>query len=64
MKFNLCRPPEISSNNSKELLEISEWLYMLWEKLDVTLSNLSEENFSPALKEKISRIKEDKNDNV
>ncbi len=63
MKFNISRPP--TGGGTKEQLErLTSWLYTLAESLNVTLANLSEDNFSNAARKKIFERTEEKDDNI
>lgn len=63
MKFNLNRPPIGSGNTKEQLDRITSWLFILYESLNVTLSNLGEENFSADMKEKLIIKKEESDGN-
>lgn len=64
MKFNIHRPPDIKGGREGNMSELVLWLYVLSERLNVVLSNLSEENFSPSAREKLFKGKEENNDNI
>ncbi|MBE6587480.1 MAG: hypothetical protein E7647_03590 [Ruminococcaceae bacterium] len=63
MKFNVNRPPMGGDNANQRLDRLTSWLYSLSEALNVTLSNLGEDNFSDDARERIFCNKEEKNDN-
>lgn len=65
MKFNIPTPPMEASGREQEERLLS-WLCALSESLNVTLSNLTEDNFSPSVKEKLfgKEEKEENNDNL
>jgi len=50
-------------NANQRLDRLTSWLYSLSEALNVTLSNLGEDNFSDDARERIFCNKEEKNDN-
>ena len=60
MKFYMHRPPDMKGTKEGSMEALTSWLYVLCERLNVVLSNLSEENFTPAVKEKLFTHKEDK----
>ena len=64
MKFNISRPPAYRGNTGEYLERLSSWLYTLSEGLNVTLSNLGEENFSADARKKLLLKKEDEDADV
>ena len=64
MKFNISRPPAYRGNTGEYLERLSSWLYTLSEGLNVTLSNLGEDNFSADAREKLLWEKEEKDGNL
>lgn len=65
MKFNISAPPVCEGESTEVRIEkLTSWLYILAETLNVTLSNISEDNFSKAAKKKIFEGKENGNDNI
>ncbi len=63
MKFNMNRPPSATNNTKEHLDRLTSWLFMLCESLNVTLSNLGEDNFSADARERLFVNKEEKDDN-
>lgn len=64
MKFNLERPPVGRENTKEQIERLTSWLFYLCESLNVTLSNLGEDNFSADAREKLFVKKEGKDDNA
>ena len=64
MKFNISRPPAYRGNTGEYLERLSSWLYTLSEGLNVTLSNLGEDNFSADARKKLLLKKEDEDADV
>lgn len=64
MKFNISRPPVYRGNANEYLERLSSWLYALSEGLNVTLSNLGEENLSADAREKLFLKKEETDGNI
>ena len=64
MKFNLNRPPVGTGNTKEQLERINSWLFYLYESLNVTLSNLGEDNFSDDARKKLFTDKEVRDDNT
>lgn len=64
LKFKIPRPPAEGENTKKQLESLVSWLCILAESLNVTLSNLSEENFSEGARKKLFDKKEEDNDKV
>ena len=61
MKFNIPAPPNVNDVSTEKLIS---WLYILAEALNVTLSNLSEDNFSKGARKKLFEGKENEDDNL
>ncbi len=65
MKFNIPAPPSGGGEGAEEFIaRLVSWLYILAEALNVTLSNLSEDNFSKGTRKKLFEGKENEDDNI
>ena len=64
MKFNISNPPRGTGDPNERLDSLYSWLCMLSESLNVTLSNLGEDNLQKSFTEKLFAGKEKDNDNT
>ena len=53
MKFHISRPPSEGENANERIDRLISWLALLSEGLNVTLENLTEENFTERTREKL-----------
>ena len=62
MKFKIKRPPLTGDTTEERLDRMSSWLCSLSEALNVTLANLSEDNFNEKARERLFEKKEKDNE--
>ena len=62
MKIKIKRPPTEGETVEKRLERLTSWLYTLSETLNVTLANLSEDNFNEKARERLFVKKEEDDD--